>query len=389
MLSIYYDEAATTPIDPAVRYTIDEAMYKYWNNPSSTYSDSIKVKTILDKSRELIKSSINADKSEQIYFTSGGSEGNNMIIQGFLKKHPNANIITSMLEHKSIIECCKAVCKNLRFVPIDKNGKIKISAIKDLLENKSNNEPTLVIVQLVNNETGVIQPISAISRIIKKYDAYLFTDAVQAFPHIKINVNELNVDFLSVSGHKFGCPKGIGFVYIRWKDIIKPLIYGSQEQGLRGGTENIPEIIGMAEAIKRLSYNNNPEITNVFKEELENLGCTINGIDTINSIISCTLPEGNYGETIVNMFDILYHIMISTGSACNSNSGKPSYVLEAMGLSNDEILRTIRISCKNFNENGVRYFLKCLKGILANDLNAPILLDNNTRTLRKDNKEVR
>lgn len=364
MIELYYDEAATTPVMPEVRKTISEAMFRYWHNPSSLYSGAQEVNAEIEKARVIVSAAINAKNSAQIYFTSGGSEGNNWIIQGFLKKYPNANIITSMLEHKSIIECCKAMCKNLRFVPVDKTGIICISAIKDLLENKSNQEPTLVCVQAVNNETGVIQPFRAIARIVHKYNAYLFTDAVQAFPHIKIDVNDSNVDFLSVSGHKFGCPKGIGFVYIKDSETVAPLIYGSQEKTMRGGTENIAEIIGLSKAVLSLNRTTDIKLIESFIARLKSMGCEINGNNTIPNIISCTLPEGIYGETVANMLDILYHISVSTGSACNSHSGKPSYVLEAMGLSSEEILRTIRISSRHFTVGGIDYFIKCLQNIL-------------------------
>lgn len=357
-MAIYLDYAATSPVRQEVADEIYRAMTEDWANPSAIYKVGRDVKTKVEEIRRKIAEKINAESPDNILFTSGGTEGNNMIIQGFLKYYPNANVITSPVEHKSIMECCKAMCKNLRILPLNNNGIVNLSELENYLKYKSNLEPTLVVVQLVNNETGIVQPITHISKLVRKYNAYLFTDAVQAFPHIPINLYALNVDFLSVSGHKFGCPKGIGFIYAKWYSLIEPLIYGSQEHKLRGGTENVPYILGMGKAIEILNYHVDNECSDILVDKLKQIGCRINGGEgRVTNIISCTLPEGTVGSAVIELLNIK-NIFVSGGSACNASSGEPSYVLRAMGMSDDEIARTIRISYNKITTEEINVFIE-------------------------------
>lgn len=358
MSAIYLDYAATSPVHKEVADEIYRAMTEDWANPSAIYKAGREVKAKIQEVRRKIAEKINAESPDNILFTSGGSEGNNMIIQGFLKYYPNANVITSPVEHKSIMECCKAMCKNLRILPLNNNGIVNLSELENYLKYKSNLEPTLVVVQLVNNETGIVQPIAHISKLVRKYNAYLFTDAVQAFPHIPINLYALNVDFLSVSGHKFGCPKGIGFIYAKWYSLIEPLIYGSQEHKLRGGTENVPYILGMGKAIEILDYHIDNECSDILIDKLKQIGCRINGGEgRVTNIISCTLPEGTVGSAVIELLNIK-NIFVSGGSACNASSGEPSYVLRAMGMPDDEIVRTIRISYGKITTEEINVFIE-------------------------------
>lgn len=346
---IYLDNAATTKPRKDVIQAMTYFYEHFWFNPSSLYA--MNTKKMMDGARTHIANNIKA-KPNEIYFTSGATEGNNWILRGFFDKYPKGHIIVSEVEHKSIIECCKYIQRHngkVHIVPVDSNGVVKVENIEKILEEyKGNTQPKLVSVQYANNETGVIQPIAQIADTIKKYEnVWLHTDATQWFPYHFVDVKKENIDFMTISGHKFGCPKGIGFAYIKEKRKISPLIFGSQENGMRGGTENMPYIEGLVAAV--IGRNFNPTINNklyelrlYFEEQLESIGCKIHckQSDRLENVISCELPN-MVGELMLYAL-AKRGIYISTGSACNLNS--PSYVLKAMGLSIEEIQQTIRIS---------------------------------------------
>lgn len=338
---IYLDYAATAPVKTGVASVISECMQSDWYNPSSLYRPSTEVRKKIDAAREVIAKSINA-KPEEIIFTSGGSEANNLAIQGFYKANSNPIIIASPIEHKSIIECVNSL-EHWAIAPVDMNCMIDLPVLENYLQNATKSKQILVSIQYVNNETGVIQNINEIALLCHKYGTKLHVDAVQAYPHMKIDVKKLGIDMMSVSGHKFGCPKGIGFLYVKSGTNIAPIIYGSQERGLRGGTENTPYIIGMAEAVKSISYDSLLDKRLYFEKLLKEIGCTINceQVDRVDSIISCTLPRGIIGELVIYML-AAEGIYISAGSACSF--GKASHVLKAIGLSAEVIQRTVRIS---------------------------------------------
>lgn len=338
---IYLDYAATTPVKPGVASVISECIQSDWYNPSSLYRPSTEVRKKIDAAREVIAKSISA-KPEEIIFTSGGSEANNLAIQGFGNANPNHFIMTSEIEHKSIIDLV-SVIPHSAVIPVDSDCMVNIELLTNYLQNVDKSKQILVSIQYVNNETGVIQDINEIALLCHKYGAKLHVDAVQAYPHMKIDVKKLGIDMMSVSGHKFGCPKGIGFLYVKSGTNIAPLIYGSQERGLRGGTENTSYIIGMAEAVKSISYDSLLDKRLYFEKLLKEIGCTINceQTDRADSIISCTLPKGIIGELVIYML-AAEGIYVSAGSACSL--GKASHVLKAIGLSAEEIQRTVRIS---------------------------------------------
>lgn len=341
---IYLDCAATIKPKAEVIKVITESLESDWYNPSSLYKPSISTYNKIKTAREVIAKSINAKPSE-IYFTSGGSEGNNMILKGYQKSNPNWSIITSCIEHKSIYDI-----DDISFVGVDSDGYINADELQSKLENAHN---PLVSVQYANNELGVVQNIHLISKMVHEHGGVCHTDAVQAYPHHNINVKKLGVDFMTVSGHKFGCPKGIGFVYIsnRHQNIISSLICGSQERGLRGGTENTPYILGLAKAValRQVVHNEiaqeREEKRHYFESQLKSIGCRINCeySHRLENVISCMLPENVIGETVMHLL-AFNEIYVSTGSACNSRSNKPSHVLTSIGLSTDEVRRTIRIS---------------------------------------------
>lgn len=368
-MSIYLDGAATTPVQQEVIDKIVFTIKDNWYNPSALYAPSVEISAEVEKARKIIADSIKAEKSKEIYFTSGGSEANSWAIQGFVKKYPHSNIIISPLEHKSITECCKNVCRNLYVMRLNEKQTVDLEYLEHLLKDYCDNAPTLISCQMVNNEVGIVQPIADIAKLARRYHAYLHVDAVQAYPYIPINVKDLDIDMMSVSGHKIGTPKGIGFLYIDDKLHIKPIIYGTQERGIRGGTENVPYIMGLAEAVNKHIYYGNTTGLHHFKERLKCIGCRINcdysrsdNIEVIPNIISCTLPEGCSAEAVVNLLGV-EGIYASTGSACNTLSGEPSYVLRNIGLSDDEIYRTMRFSCTDISIDNAEIVIEKMKRI--------------------------
>ena len=350
---IYLDAAATTKPHPRVIEAMMPYFTEKWYNPSSLYEKGSKVKEDIEKARKTVADYIGADSNE-IFFTSGGSESNCMAIRGFadywISKGLEPCVITTLIEHKSIMSCVENLNDtNIHYVGVDENGFVDLQKLDTLLRYNELS-PTIVSIQYANNEIGTIQDIKSIARLVHRYGATFHTDSVQAFGQLSIDVNDLGIDMLSVSGHKIGAPKGIGFLYKRNGVKIKPLIYGSQMDGMRGGTENVPYIIGMAKAVKLIQ--NDKELglrlsllRDNFISQLKAFGCKVNG--SINkrlpNNISVVLPDDAMGESILYMLD-MSGIFVSTGSACNSKSIEPSYVLKAIGLSDEEANKTIRIT---------------------------------------------
>lgn len=357
MEKIYLDTASTTKPAKEVADVINEYLTDKWYNPSSLYGDAIKVKNDLNSAKKTVADFISS-KPEEIYFTSGGSEGNCWALQGFVNYVRNHEddypvIITSKIEHHSIMayvdEFKYDADASVFDVPVDKNGFIDIKELEYLIDC-FDNDKVLVSIQHANNEIGTIQDIKTISKIVHKYNGVLHCDCTQSFGHIPINVNELGIDMLTASGHKINAPKGIGFLYVRDGVNITPIIFGSQMNGMRGGTENIPYIMGFAKAVelsrKRVQNANRISlIGDYFAERLVEIGCKVNG-DRVNRLpnnINVQLPEGVSGEAMLYTLD-LSGIQISTGSACNSHSVEPSKVLKAIGLTDEEAARSIRIT---------------------------------------------
>lgn len=356
--NIYLDTSATTQPIKEVIAEITKYMTNKWYNPSSLYSPSKEVKNNIEKVRCKVAKSINAEPNE-IFFTSGGSESNSMAILGLLNsnKVEIQKVITSGLEHSSIVKLLESKINQVSvdIVKCHTNGKIDLSDLITKLESiKSNglNRKTLVTIQFANNEIGTIQDMKTISDLVHMTDKnfILHTDAVQAYGHIPIDVKELDVDMLSVSGHKIGCPKGIGFLYIKEniQHFIEPVIYGTQEQGLRGGTENVPYIMGLGKAIEYLNYDNSDLISKrkYFENGLIKLGFEINGSDNKlpNNISATYAPPFDFNnESLIYILD-MFGIYISSGSACNSTQIKPSLVLKNIGLTDNLIAKTIRIT---------------------------------------------
>lgn len=355
---MYLDASSTTKPKDEVIQNILPYMKYMWHNPSSLYNDATSVKDKIKESRNTVADFINA-KTEEIYFTSGSSESNNWAIRGwddnFVNTNKTSHIITTRLEHKSIINAIhnSALHSEIHYVDNDNKGMIDLNSLEKLLWY-CNGEPTLVCIIMANNEIGTIQHLKMIADCVHKHDGIFFTDATQAFGHIPIDVNNLGIDMMSASAHKIGGLKGTGLLYKKDGIDIKPLIYGSQESGLRGGTENVVGIIALAEAVRHCNTSIKnieciSEMRDYLIDELEKkFGCKLNGHRDyrLPNNINVTFPQNITGEALLYTLDI-NGCQISVGSACNSKSIEPSYVLKSIGLSDEEAMKTIRISLPN------------------------------------------
>lgn len=348
---IYADNAATTKLDECVFEAMKPFLLDEYGNASQPYSFARKSRKALSNAREIVAACIGASPNE-IFFTSGGTESDNWAIKGTAYADPfKREIIISNIEHHAILNACNTI-KNqgypITYVFADNKGVVSASALESIITDKTR----IVSVMMVNNEIGTIEPIKDLAAIAHSHGALFHTDAVQAVGHIKVDVNELGVDMLSASAHKFNGPKGIGFIYIRKGNMIHSLNDGgSQEYGLRAGTENVAAIVGMAAALKNNCDNieKNAEkikkIENCLLTYLQQRNCKFirNGGDkTMPGIISLSFPNTD-GEAILHRLD-LTGIVVSTGAACDSVNTKISHVLQAIGIDESIAKGTIRIS---------------------------------------------
>lgn len=350
---IYLDHGATTAVDERVLNKMIPYFNISYGNPSSMYGIGRQNKMVIERARQEVAKVINCNPKE-IYFTSCGSESDNLALKGIMyaNKEKGKHIITSKVEHPAIMNTCATLKRqgfDITYLNVNKEGFVKL----DELRNAIRNDTVLISIMFANNEIGTIQNIMEISKIAKENNIIFHTDAVQAVGNIKIDVQKLGVDSLSMSAHKFYGPKGVGALYVK-NDINIDRIQdgGHQEKGMRSGTENVAGIVGLAEALKiaykELDENNKKilENRNYFIEEIkENFKET-----TINGNLEHRLP-GNINVTFKgkDSLEILlkldeYGICASSGSACSTGEDKPSYVLTAIGLSPEEAFSTIRFS---------------------------------------------
>lgn len=347
---IFADNAATTAIDEDALQKMMLWLKEEYGNASQPYSFGSKAKKAITESRQIIASCIGA-KSEEIFFTSCGTESDNWVIKNFANK----TIITTNIEHHAILNSCKAISSNTKIVYLqaDKNGLVNSSDLDESLSLLSNKPGSvLVSIMTANNEIGTIQPIKELAEVAHAHGAIFHTDAVQAIGHIHMDVKEMNIDLLSASAHKFNGPKGIGFLFIKEGVSLLPLLDGgSQECGLRAGTENVASIVGMAVALKKNTDNiecNHKktlalEQQLIFRLQSAGLDFIRNGHDYhIPGNISLSFRDRD-GEMILHRMD-LKGICISTGSACDSVNAQISHVIRAIGLDRQYAQGTIRIS---------------------------------------------
>ena len=369
MERIYLDHAATTAMD----HEVVQAMMPYFTqasgNASSLHSFGREAKHALDSARQTIADALNA-QTDEIIFTSGGTESNNFALKGIGKGH----IITSSIEHPSILKTCRYLNDHgcdVTYLPVDADGMVDPGDV----ESAINSDTKLISVMHANNEIGTIQPISEIGAIAKDHGILFHTDAVQSFGKTEIDVRNMNIDLLSVSSHKIYGPKGVGALYIRKGVKIKPLMHGGgHEMGMRASTENIPGIVGFAKAASLAveRFESDTRHLTGLKDML--IAGVMDSIDdvTLNGNPTERLPNNaNLRFAFVEGESLLMHldmkgIAVSTGSACSSASLDPSHVLLAIGIAPEDIHGSIRFTLGRGNtESEIKYVLEVLPEIVG------------------------
>lgn len=373
-MEIYLDNAATTKMDNRVYEEMLPYLKEKYGNPSSTYKIGRDNKKIIENARKEVALNLNANPSE-IYFTSGGSESDNMALKGIALSNidKGKHIITSKIEHPAVLDTCKELEREgfeISYIGVDENGIVNLKELEDTIRK----DTILISIMFANNEIGTIQPIDEIGQIAKKYNILFHTDSVQAIGNVKIDVQNMNIDSLSLSAHKFYGPKGIGILYLR--DGVKFRKYlngGHQERNKRAGTENVSAIVGMGKALE-LAYHSMEEHNSKIKElrdyyeqrvkeEIDNI--------KINGNIENRLPgnsnisfENADGEGILLNLD-MQGVCASSGSACTSGSLNPSHVLLAIGVEQELAKNSLRISIGKYNtKEEVDYLVDNLKQII-------------------------
>lgn len=367
----YFDNSATTKIDDIVLESMMPYLKEYYGNASSIYKLGQISKNKIEEVREDISKILNCNPDE-IYFTSGGSESNNLAIKGIMEANisKGKHLITSVIEHPSVLNTCKyleSIGYEVTYIGVDKEGNINLNE----LENSIRKDTVLVSIMSANNEIGTIEPIDDIANICKEKNVIFHTDATQAIGNISIDLS--NIDSLSLSSHKFYGPKGIGLLYvkkgIRFNSIING---GHQENNKRAGTENVANIVGMGKALE-LVYSNIEEknkyisdLRDYFEFEIKKIpNIKING-DITNRLpgISNITIKGISNDILVISLD-MKDICISSGSACSSGSIEPSYVLKELGLSDEESKSSVRISIGKYNtKEEIDYLVKSIKEVV-------------------------
>ena len=357
-MNVYFDNSATTmPYDEVID-EVSKGMKEYFGNPSSLHKIGMKCEKRLNEAREYFASTIKCNKDE-IYFTSGGSEGNNLILKGLLK--PGHHLITTAFEHHSIISTCKYLEEKgvkITYLDVDSEGRISLEDLEEAI----NKDTVLVSIMHVNNEIGVVQDLEAIGNLIKERSsrAKFHVDAVQAYGKLPIDVNKAKIDFLTTAAHKIHGPKGAGFVYIKKGIVLNSLISGgSQERGFRAGTQNLPSIIGFEKAAK-MTFD---KIDENYNSVLAIKKYMIERLQEIKDIRINSPLEDDFSPYILNVSfigaraEVLLHLLedakiyVATGSACTSKSSAASgsYVIKALGLDNKEVESAIRFSFDHNN----------------------------------------
>lgn len=369
---VYADNAATTAVLPEVVEAMMPCFEKEWGNPSSLHDNGQRAKEILDDARARIAKVFECDASE-IYFTSCGTESDNWAIKGaaYAAKAGRNKIVTSKIEHHAVLHTCEFLEKQgyeVVYVSVKSNGVIDMDELAASVDDRT----AIVAVMMANNEIGTIQPIEEIAKIAHAHGALMFTDAVQAVGALRVKPRELGVDMLSMSGHKLGAPKGIGALYIKKGVRIANLIDGGgQERGKRGGTENLPYIVGFARALEiadermpdneRVAAMRDRLIDGLLKLPYTNLNGDAKKRLPGNVNVSFEFVEG---ESLMLWLNI-EGISASTGSACSSKSLDPSHVLLATGLPVEKAHGSIRFSLSHSNtDDDVDYILKAVSEVV-------------------------
>lgn len=370
----YFDNAATTK----VKEEVIKEMFPYFSveygNPSSMYSIGRSAKKAIENARKRVAELINCQPKE-IYFTSCGSESDNMALKGiaYANKEKGNHIITSRIEHPAILNSCKALEKQgyrITYLNVDENGNIDINE----LENTINKDTILISIMFANNEIGTIEPIEQISKIAKKHNIIFHTDAVQACGNIKIDVKDMGIDMLSLSGHKINAPKGVGALYVREGiEFDRFLDGGHQEKNKRAGTENVAEIVGLGKACE--IAKNNLELhtkklkelrdfyINQVEEKIENIKLNGPRDNRLPGNANISFKGINGSELLLKLDE--KGICASAGSACSTGSNSPSHVLTSIGLDSKMADGTLRVTfCEENSKEDVEYLVENLKNIV-------------------------
>jgi len=369
---IYLDHAATTPIDPRVVEAMTPYFSNIYGNPSTIYQEGREAKKAIEGSREKVANLLGAKDFREVIFTGGGSEGDNLAISGvaWAYQEKGKHIITSAAEHHAVLDTCRNMEKHgfsVTYLPVDEYGMVAPEAVREAITDQT----ILVSLMHANNEVGTIQPIAQISDIVHERGIIFHTDAVQTVGTIPVNVEELGVDLLSLSAHKFYGPKGVGALYVKKGTRLRKLIHGgTQERELRAGTENVAGIVGLVKALELAVSEQGETLPGIMKlreylsgELLSRFShVKLNGHPTMrlpgNVNISFEYVEG---ESILLNLD-LKGIAASSGSACTSGSLDPSHVLLAMGLSHEAAHGSLRLTIgKNNTKQELDYVLGVLE----------------------------
>ena len=369
-MSIYLDNAATTAVLPEASAVVCDTMTNLYANPASLHTFGFEAEKLLEKSRETLAKAVGC-KSEELFFTSGGTGSDNLAVLGYLKTKRGGRIITSAYEHPAVLECFKQAESKFDVVYLKpENGIIT----EEALQRELTPDTVLISIMHVNNETGALNPTEKLARLTHLVKGAVFhTDAVQAVAHVAIDVKAMNIDMLSLSGHKFNAPKGVGALYIRKGITIPNLIDGGQqERGKRAGTENIPAIVGMGYAIEVATKELDERMGRVKKmrdrlrDELMRR-IPYSKLNTPENSLPGTLNisfEYIEGESILLMLD-MNGICASSGSACTSGSLDPSHVLLAIGLPHEVAHGSVRMSLDHNNtEEEVDHIINTLPKII-------------------------
>ena len=371
---IYLDNAATTKVRPEVVEAMLPFYTEYYGNPSAVYEFSTPCKEALAKARETAANALGA-KDNEIYFTNGGSESDNWALIATAEAYASKgkHIITTKIEHHAILHTCEYLEKRgyeITYLPVDESGTVSIDELKKAIRP----DTILISIMSANNEIGTIEPIKEIGEIAKKHGILFHTDAVQAFCHVPINVDECHIDMLSSSAHKLNGPKGTGFLYIDERVKIKPIIYGGgQQKGMRSGTENVPGCAGLGLAAKMVYTDHDAKIDKLYAikdrmvKGLQAMdGVTVHGLtgrDSAPQIVAAGF-EGVRAEVLLHALEDK-GIYVSSGSACSSNHPGVSGTLKGIGVKDSLLDSTLRFSFGAFNtEEEVDYCLEVLNELV-------------------------
>lgn len=376
-MEIYLDNSATTMVRPEVAKLMYEIMTKDYGNPSSMHIKGVQAERYLREAKEIFAGILKVSEKE-IFFTSGGTEGDNMAIIGaaLAGRRRGKHIITTVIEHPAVLESCAFLEKNgfeVTYLPVNAAGQVEPDTLKAALRD----DTVLVSIMYVNNEIGAIEPVSELGRIIKEYnkDILFHVDAVQAFGKFRIHPYKENIDMLTMSSHKIHGPKGVGAIFIKDKTKIQPIaLGGGQQKGMRSGTENVPGIAGMAMAAKELydkfdeDVNRLYELKEYFVREITGIeGATVNGLtgrDSAPHVVSVSFDGITKSEVLLHALEDK-GIYISSGSACSSNKPSLSSTLKAIGVKNDLLYATLRFSFSVFTtKEELEYTINAVKELL-------------------------